>query len=177
MPQEASNPQTAGNDGTAANQPQVLMQRIYCRDASLEVPFAPQIFNQKEWAPKVDVQVGTEVTSLGNDFHQVSLNLTVTAKTGDDDKVAYLVEIKQAGLFLLTGFSDPQQLQAVLGAFCPNTIFPFARETVSDLVQRAGFPQLLLQPINFEALYAQHLSEIQGQQAANGAAPTPATLN
>lgn len=164
-----------GSDTSTESEPQVLMQRIYCRDASLEVPFAPEIFNLKEWSPKVDVQVSTEVSTLGNQFHQVTLALTVTAKIGDDAKVAYLVEVKQAGLFMLTGFSkDPTQMQAVLGAYCPNALFPFARETVSTLVERAGFPQLLLQPINFGALYTQQLA--QGTPAQEKSSPAP-TLN
>lgn len=151
----------------AAAQPQVVMQRIYCRDASLEVPHAPQIFNLQQWNPNIDVQVGTEVVNIGNDYRQVTVVLTVTAKV-DDQQVAYLVEVKQAGLFLISGFSDETQMNAVLGTYCPTAIFPFARETVADLVQRAGFPQLLLAPINFQAAYAQHMAQ-------NGT--PPATLN
>lgn len=154
----------AADAAGAAGQPQVMMQRIYCRDVSLEVPSAPEIFNRSDWSPNVDVQVDTEATALSDGYHQVTLTLTVTTKMGDDT-VAYLAEVKQAGLFVLSGFEDPQQLQAVLGIYCTNTLFPFARETIAALVQRASFPQLLLQPINFEALYAQHMAEQQG--AAN----------
>lgn len=148
---------------------QIVMHRVYCRDASLEVPLAPQIFN-REWKPKVDVQVGTQIDSLGNDAYQVTLALTVTAKIEED--VAYLVEVKQAGIFVVTGFAQEAELRAVLGAYCPNAVFPFAREAVADLIQRSGFPQLLLQPINFDALYAQHLV-----QNRNDETQSPIILN
>lgn len=157
---------TANND--APNR-QVLLQRIYCRDASLEVPQAPAVFN-RQWTPSVDVQVGTTIDAVGNDHYQVVLSLTVTAKLEGD--TAYLVEVQQAGIFQLQGFSERHEIQAVLGAYCPNVVFPFARETVSDLVQRGGFPQLLLQPINFDALYAQHLERARAEAAA-----APASVN
>lgn len=147
---------TDGTDGAQAGTRQVMMHRIYCRDASLEIPHAPQVFNQA-WTPQVDVQVGTQIDSLGNDLYNVTLTLTVTAKSGED--VAYLVEVKQAGIFAVFGFANDAETQAVLGVYCPNAIFPFAREVVADLIQRASFPQLLLQPINFEVLYAQHLAQ------------------
>ncbi|TAM11842.1 MAG: protein-export chaperone SecB [Nevskiaceae bacterium] len=144
-----------------APEPQVVLHRIYCRDASLEVPHAPQIFNQQKWDPNIDLQVGTEASAIGNDFQQVTLILTVTAKV-ENEQVAYLAEVKQAGLFVVSGFPDEAQMNAVLGTYCPTVIFPFARETVADLVQRAGFPQLLLAPINFQAAYAQHVAQAQG---------------
>lgn len=144
---------------------QVTLQRIYCRDASLEVPQAPQVFN-RQWSPKVDVTANTNIDGLGNDFYQITLSVTVTAKLEED--TAYLVEVHQAGIFQLVGFTDPAETQAVLGAYCPNVVFPFARESVSDLIQRAGFPQLLLQPINFEALYTQHLERAKAGGAKDG---------
>ncbi|MDN5874903.1 MAG: protein-export chaperone SecB [Sinobacteraceae bacterium] len=155
---------TAGEAAGTNGQPQIMLQRIYCRDVSLEVPSAPEIFNHTNWSPNVDVQVDTEVNSLSEGYHQVTLTLTVTTKMADDT-VAYLAEVKQAGLFVLSGFEDADQMQAVLGIYCTSTLFPFAREAIADLVQRASFPQLLLQPINFEALYTQHLAE---QQQAGG---------
>jgi preprotein translocase subunit SecB len=142
---------------------QVLLQKFFVKDASIEVPNAPQVFT-KAWKPDVDVQVNSRVQDMTQDQWQVILTITVTAKLGDE--TAFLVEAHQAGLFLLKGFNTNAERGAVLGAYCPALIFPFARETIADLVQRAGFPQLLLQPINFDALYLQH----QRQQAASASA-------
>lgn len=156
------------NNTPEAGTRQVALQRIYCRDASLEAPLTPQVFN-REWTPKVDVQVGTNIDGLGDNIFQVTLSITVTAKLEDD--TAYLVEVHQAGIFQLVGFTDQAEAQSILGAYCPNVVFPFARETICDLIQRGGFPQLLLQPMNFEALYAQHL-ENSATQAGAADAPT-----
>jgi preprotein translocase subunit SecB len=139
---------------TDPNARQVLLQKIYLKDASLEVPQAPGVFT-KTWQPAVDVQVNTAVTSLPSDGFHVVLSITVTAKLGDD--IGFLAEVHQAGIFTVRGFADVNERQQVLGGYCPGLLFPFARESVADLVQRAGFPQLLLQPINFEALYLEAL--------------------
>lgn len=162
---EPANPETL--DPAAAPNPQadgrqVLLQKFFVKDASIEVPNAPQVFT-KAWKPDVDVQVNSRVQDMSNDQWQVILTITVTAKLGDE--TAFLIEAHQAGLFLIKGFNTNAERGAVLGAYCPSLIFPFARETIADLVQRAGFPQLLLQPINFDALYLQH----QRQQAAAAA--------
>lgn len=140
---------------------QVLLQRIYLKDASVEVPQAPQIFT-RQWAPQVDVQVGTATSVVSEGFYQVMLTLTVTAKQGEEN--GFLVEIHQAGIFQITGFPQ-DELQAVLAGYCPGIVFPFAREAVAELVQRAGFPPILLQPINFEAMYAEHVARNRGQAA------------
>lgn len=134
---------------------QVMLQKIHLKDASLEVPQAPQIYT-RPWQPQVDVQLGINVQNVGPDQHQVVLTITVTAKLDED--VAYLVEVEQAGVFLVQGVNDPDEHGAVLGAYCPNILFPYAREAISDLVARGGFPQLLLQPVNFETLYHEHLA-------------------
>lgn len=146
---------------------QVLLQKIYVKDASLEVPLAPQVFT-RQWQPTLDVQVNTEAKGLEADTAQVVLSITVTAKLGED--VAFLVEVHQAGIFTVRGFTQAEEQAAVVAAYCPNLLFPFARETVADLVQRAGFPQLLLQPINFDALYLEHLQRQRAQAAPAGAA-------
>lgn len=156
MAEESQDTPNTPADGTR----QVALQRIYCRDASLESPLTPQVFN-RQWAPKVDVQVGTNIDGLGGNIYQVTLSITVTAKLEED--TAYLVEVHQAGIFQLIGFTDQAEVQSILGAYCPNVVFPFARETICDLVQRGGFPQLLLQPINFEALYMQHLEHSRAE--------------
>jgi preprotein translocase subunit SecB len=132
---------------------QVLLQKIYLKDASLEIPGAPGVFT-KQWQPQIDVQVTTDVKPLANDGFHVVLSITVTAKLGEE--VGFLCEVHQAGIFTVKGFADANERAGVLGGYCPGLIFPFARESVADLVQRAGFPQMLLQPINFEALYLEH---------------------
>lgn len=125
------------SDGIPIPQRQLLLQKVYVKDASLEVPLAPQIFT-RNWVPQLDVQVTTTLQPLNNDQHQVLLQVTVTAKLEQD--VAFLVEVRQAGIFLLKGINDAAEKQRVLGAECPGLLFPFARESVADLVQRGGFP-------------------------------------
>ncbi|HWY23390.1 MAG TPA: protein-export chaperone SecB [Nevskia sp.] len=144
---------------------QVLIQRLYLKDASVEVPLAPQVFT-RQWNPQIDVQVGTAAAALGNNLHQVMLTVTVTAKLGED--VGFLVEVQQAGIFEVVGFAGDSDIQAILGGYCPGVIFPFAREAIADLVQRSGFPPILLQPINFEGLYVEHLTRSREQGAAAG---------
>ncbi|MDT0619565.1 MULTISPECIES: protein-export chaperone SecB [Spectribacter] len=131
----------------------VLVQKLYLRDASVEVPGGPGIF-EGEWRPQIDVDLNFRVGDLGEQRHEVSVSVTVTAKR--DDKTAYIVEVDQAGVFLVSGFDDTDEHQRVLGAYCPSVLFPYVRETVGDLVQRAGFPHFLLQPMNFDALFEQH---------------------
>jgi len=145
----------------AAPARQVVLQKIYVKDASLEIPLAPQVFT-KAWQPQVDVQVTTSLLALNAEQHQVMLQLTVTAKLEQD--VAFLVEVHQAGIFLLKGIAETERLR-VLGTDCPAILFPFVRETVSDLVSRGGFPQLLLQPVDFAALYQEHMSRNEPAKA------------
>lgn len=127
----------------------VTLQKIYLRDASVEVPDGPRVFTS-EWKPKIDVDLDTRIQNAGQDHHHVVVTVTVTAKL--EDHTAYIVEVQQAGVFTLQGFGEEDR-RRVLGVYCPDTLFPYVRETVSDLVQRAGFPPFLLQPINFDALY------------------------
>ena len=141
-----------------AGEPQFGIQRIYVKDLSLESPSAPEIF-LKEWAPDVNLDLDNASTALDDETFEVVLTVTVTAKS--DDKTAFVVEVKQAGIFGMQGF-DEQQLTHALGAFCPNVLYPYAREAVTDAVIRAGFPQLYLAPVNFDALFEQHR-----QKAAN----------
>ena len=140
---------------------QLLLQKVYVKDASLEIPLAPQVFT-RNWQPKLDVQVTSSLQPLTAEQHQVLLSVTVTAKLDQD--VAFLAEVQQAGIFLIKGVADETERKRVLGTDCLTILFPFARETVAELVQRGGFPQLLLQPIDFAALYDEHLRK--------GAAPT-----
>jgi len=145
---------------------QFAIQKIYTKDISFETPNAPKVFTLK-WEPALDLNLGTHVEPLENSMYEVSLTITVTVKIADS--TAYLVEVNQAGIFSVAGFSD-QEMGPMLGSFCPNILFPYAREVVSDLVSKGGFPQLILAPVNFDALYMQHLQ--QSQQA-----PEAKTLN
>ncbi|MEL0027191.1 MAG: protein-export chaperone SecB [Perlucidibaca sp.] len=135
-----------------AAQPQFALQRIYLKDASFEVPGAPQVFLQT-WSPEVGIDLNTSASRLEDGNHyEVTLSLTVTAK--NEGQTAFLVEVKQAGIFQATGFSEAD-LGPLLGAYCPNLLFPFAREAIADIVGKGSFPQLLLQPINFDAVFAE----------------------
>ncbi len=144
---------------------QFAIQKIYTKDLSFETPNSPGIFTEK-WEPNVDFNLGTHVTTLQDrNLYEITLTVTITVKVGEN--VAYLVEVKQSGVFTLVGFTE-QEMGTMLGSFCPNILFPYAREAVSDLVAKGGFPQLLLAPVNFDALYAQHLQ----QQSLEAVKPT-----
>jgi len=145
-----------------AGEKQFAIQKIYTKDISFETPNSPKVFTQK-WEPSLDLNLGTHVENLENSMYEVSLSITVTVKMGET--VAYLVEIKQAGIFTISGFSE-QEMGPMLGSFCPNVLFPYAREVISDLVNKGGFPQLILAPVNFDALYMQHLQQNQQNTAA-----------
>ncbi len=147
------------NPATAEEESQFSILRIYLKDASFEVPNAPQVFTE-DWKPEINLQLNTTVSNVDADVYEVVLSVTVTAQQGD--KTGFLAEIQQAGLFALKGFDDSQK-GPMLGAYCPNTLYPFAREAVSDLVAKGGFPQLLLAPINFDALYAQNINKMSAQ--------------
>jgi preprotein translocase subunit SecB len=141
---------------------QLAIQKIYVKDASFEAPGSPQTFLE-EWKPNVDIQLNNRANPVGQDVHEVVLTVTVTVKT--ETKAIYLVEVQQAGIFTIGGFAD-QHLAAILATVCPNILFPYVREVISDLVVRGGFPPLLLAPVNFDALYAQELQRQQGGGAA-----------
>jgi preprotein translocase subunit SecB len=135
----------------AAQQPIFNMDKIYVKDLSLEIPNAPRIFLERE-APQVEIQLHTASAALDAGVFEVNVTVTVTAKIGD--KVMFLIEAKQAGIFTVRNLPEAD-MGPVLGIMCPNIIFPYLRETVSDLSVRAGFAPVLLAPINFEVLYQQ----------------------
>ena len=137
-------------------QKQVLIQKLYMKDASFEAPNTPQVYSE-EWKPKIDLNLQTKNTVVGEDLCEVVLSVTAEAKLGD--KTAFIVEVHQAGVFLIKGFNEDENKQLV-GAYCPNLLFAFAREAVTDLVGKGGFPGFLLQPVNFEALYVQQMAEM-----------------
>jgi len=138
-------------------QPVFSIEKIYVRDLSLEVPNAPQVFMSND-APQLEVQLSQAVQSMDGALFEVTLKITVTAKAGD--KTVFLVEVAQAGIFQIRNVPQ-SELDPILGMVCPNVLFPYARETVSDTVNRAGFPPVLLAPVNFEALYQQRMAEQQ----------------
>ena len=150
-----------------AQEQQFSIQKIYVKDASFESPNSPTVFADGAWAPEVNLQINTTHNSVGNNAFEVNLKITVTAK--QNTKTAFLVEITQSGIFGMAGFPQ-EQLAGMLGAFCPETLFPFAREVISDLVVKGGFPQLLLAPVNFNALYTQHLQQQQAASATQNTA-------
>lgn len=143
-----------------AAQQQFSIQKIYCRDVSFETPNSPQIFTDK-WEPELKIDLHTAVNPLAENVFEVVLTVTATVKVAD--KTAFLAEVQQAGIFNVAGF-EKKQLDAMLGSYCPNILFPYAREVISELVNKGGFPQLILQPVNFDAVYTQHLQQRQGQQ-------------
>ena len=145
--------------------PKINLQKIYLKDASFESPKTPLIFQNADCQPTVNLQVNTETTPLDDNTFEVNLTLSVSAM--QDEETVYLVEIKQAGVFTLRGFEDKKQLQQILATFCPTNLFPYAREAISNLVEKGGFSQLLLQPINFDALYQEHLKKIEQIEQAN----------
>jgi len=143
---------------------QFAVQRIYTKDLSFESPNAPEIF-RGEWKPQNELNLNTKVNRLSDQAYEVVLSVTVTAKVGD--KTAFIVEVQQAGIFTMAGFTE-QELGPMLGAYCPNLLFPYAREAVSDLVTKGSFPQLVLQHVSFDALFAQHQQEAATQAAEAG---------
>jgi len=130
------------------------IKKIYCKDISFETPNSPAMF-QVEWKPNADVQLRTSVSETAAAEYEVVLTVTVTVLI--DDAPVFLAEVKQAGIFGITGLTSDER-GAILGSYCPSILFPFSREVISDLTTRGGFPQFILAPINFEALYAKHLA-------------------
>lgn len=141
---QAANKEAAG--------PEFSIQRLYLKDLSLETPNSPAIFLE-QWTPEVAMDIGTKTQVLEGDNHEVELTVTVTVKVAE--KVAFIVEAKQAGIFLISRFAE-DQVAPMLGSFCPNVLYPYVREVITSAVMKAGFPQLYLSPVNFDALYEQH---------------------
>ncbi len=131
---------------------QFEIRKIYVKNVSLETPNSPQIFRE-QWKPSVHMDIANSADELGENLYDITLS--VTATVSDEDKTIYLAEVQQAGIFLMADFPR-EVLGRMVATVCPNILFPFVREMISDLVTRAGFPQLLLAPVNFDALYLQH---------------------
>ena len=156
---EEQNPAMTPEELSAA---QFQIQKLYAKDVSFELPNAPQVF-QDDGQADVKMSLAQRVEPLDDDLHEVVLTVTVTATIGE--KTAYLAEVAQAGIFLVKGFNE-QAAHAVMNTMCPNTLFPYARQSISDLVTNGGFPPLTLQPVNFEQLYAHRMQEMMQQQNA-----------
>jgi len=135
--------------------------KIYLKDMSFESPMSPDVFKPESWAPQTNLNLRSNHNHIDGDVHEVTLTITVDAK--DDDKTLFLVEIQQAGLFEMTGYAEEEH-GAIVGSFCPSVLFAYARESIASVIQKGGFPEFILQPINFDALYAE--SQRQASEAA-----------
>lgn len=152
----------------AAEQPtqqsaQFAIQRVFTKDISFETPNSPEIF-KKEWKPEIKLDIDTKTAELDANLYEVVLSVTVTATLGEE--TAFLCEVQQAGIFMIGDMPEANKAHT-LGSFCPNTLFPYARETISNLVNRGTFPPLNLAPVNFDAIFAAYMQkraqEQQGQ--------------
>jgi preprotein translocase subunit SecB len=141
--------------------------KIYVKDFSFESPQAPNVFNAKEWAPSTNLNLRSSHSAVNESLHEVVLTITVDAKEKEGDKTIFLVELQQAGLFDIGGYQK-EEMGLVIGSFCPGVLYPYAREAIAGVIQKGGFPEFVLQPINFDALYQQSLQ----QQRADAAAAT-----
>lgn len=158
-------------DGIDANPVTVALQRVYLKDSSFEAPNSPAIF-QGEWRPAVSLNIGTATNDLGEHTYEAVLSLTAEAKQGD--KTAFMIEVQQAGVFILQGL-EPNDLQRALLVFCPQQLYPYAREVMADLSSKGGFPALQLQPVNFEAVAAEAMRRQQADSQPAATAATPET--
>jgi preprotein translocase subunit SecB len=146
------------------NEKRIGVAKIYVKDFSFESPVSPQVFKSDKWSPQTNLNLRSSHSKIDEGLHEVVLTITVDAK--EDDKTVFLVEVQQAGLFELAGYDDTERA-AITGSYCPGILFPYAREAIASAIQRGGFPEFILQPINFEALYMQ-----SQQKAAAAAAKT-----
>ena len=157
-------PMDPAANGAGENTAQLSLQKVYIKDASFEVPGAPAIF-QEQGQPQVQLNLSQQVGTLAENVYEVVLTVTVTCKLAE--KTAYLAEVQQAGVFGLVGF-DETTLEIMLGTHCPNALYPYARQVISDLIQAGGFPPFLLQPLNFESLFAEGMRQRAEQQGLAG---------
>ena len=160
---ETDSGQTGAADGQAP-QPQVALQKIFLKDMSFESPNSPEVF-RKAWNPKHQLDLNSRFRQVGDDLYEVVLTISIEARD-EEDKVGFIVELQQAGIFAVVGLADGQ-LQQAMSTYAPTILFPYARETIDSLVVRGGFPALMLAPVNFDALYA----EAVRRQAAQGGSP------
>jgi len=145
----------------------IAIQKIYVKDFSFESPHTPDVFTKTNWSPKTNLNLRSSHTTGTDENHEVVLTITIEAK--EDEQTFFLVELQQAGLFHITGY-DEAEFKAIVGSYCPNILFPYARESVANIVSKGGFPEFLLQPINFDALYAQGMAQAKAQTQKQPAA-------
>lgn len=146
----------------------IAIQKVYLKDFSFESPRSPEVFTAGEWNPKTNLNLRSAHAPLSDDMHEVVL--TITVETKHDDKTLFLIELHQAGLFQITGYNE-QEFQAIVGSYCPGLLFPYARESIAGMVSKGGFPEFILQPINFDVLYAEGRKQAMAK-AAEQADPT-----
>lgn len=149
-----------------APEKQIGIQKIYIKDFSFESPSTPGVFTTGDWTPKTNLNLRSSHTKTEGDNHEIIL--TITVETKFEDKTIFLVELQQAGIFHITGYSG-EEFAAIVGSFCPNVLFPYARETIASAVAKGGFPEFMLQPINFDALYVQSRQQAAAAQASKTA--------
>lgn len=148
-----------------AAEKRLAIVKIYVKDFSFESPQSPGVFQTQDWNPQTNLNLRSAHTKLDGNLHEVILTLTVEAKDKDGEQTHFLVELQQAGIFEITGHAD-QEMGVLIGSFCPNILFPYAREAIASMVQRGGFPEFILQPINFDALFMQAQAQAQAQAGA-----------
>ena len=141
----------------------ISVAKIYVKDFSFESPISPGVFKSEKWSPQTNLNLRSEHTQIDPGVHEVVLTITVDAK--EDDKTVFLVELQQAGLFELTGYDDSER-SAITGSYCPSILFPYAREAIASIIQKGGFPEFVLQPINFDALYMQSQKQAAESETA-----------
>ena len=147
----------------AENEKRISVAKIYVKDFSFESPMTPGVFKTDKWSPQTNLNLRSGHTEIDPGVHEVVLTITVDAK--EDDKTVFLVELQQAGLFELTGYEDNER-SAITGSYCPSILFPYAREAIASVIQKGGFPEFVLQPINFDALYMQSQKQAEESAAA-----------
>ena len=176
MSEEQNNGAAAPADAAAQNAPTFSVEKIYVKDVSFEVPGAPAVFNEQA-QPQLQMNMNQNVQRLGENAFEVVLGITLTCTTGEGEAAStvYMVEVQQAGVFGLAGF-ERNVIDALLGTQCPNVLYPYARQLIGDLIQSGGFPPFYLQPVNFDALYAEGLRQRQ-QQSGDGLADAEAAGN
>ena len=143
----------------------LTVAKIYVKDFSFESPQAPNVFNTSEWAPNTNLNLRSSASPISDSLHEVVLTITVEAKEKEGDKTIFLVELQQAGLFDIGGY-DKEEMGVLIGSFCPGVLYPYAREAIAAVIQKGGFPEFVLQPINFDALYQQSLQKQQDDAAS-----------
>ena len=148
----------------------ISINKIYIKDMSFESPQTPKIFRGGEWKPQTNLNLRSSHSAMEDDHHEVVLTITIEAKA--EDKTLFLCELSQAGIFEIAGYNK-DELGVIAGTFCPNILFPYAREAIASTIQKGGFPEFVLQPINFDAIYAQSRQQAAQQAAQQASAETP----